>query len=244
MVSEEFGSEASPGEATLRAECELGQRQLRRLMKGDGAREELPSGRAWMKRASKFAGPQELLDALREGELLPLGNVCCQILLEGQLLMAPERAVRRAQVQVAVKSRLYPGRGDFAAWLRVRCLAGILDGLDAELEDEEAGRPVSEEQRGEFAIFRELFGIDPGRARAVMLRFAALPELPRRLVFEIVARGRALTAVASEVGVSVEETEREFGGALARIGVRGTAPAPFKAPWRERLDQMMFEGEI
>ena len=77
-----------------------------------------------------------------------------------------------------------------------------------------------------------------------MLRFAAMPDLPRDLVFEIVVRGRALTAVASDVGISAEEAERKFGDALERIGVRGKAPEPFGAPWRAILDEMMFEGEI
>ncbi len=231
-------------EPVVQRESALGAQQLHRLLKGDGAHEVLPSARAWMKKASRFSGPQELLDALRAKELLPLENTCCRVLLEQRLLVSPERAVRRTQVQVAMRSMLYPGRGDFGSWLGLRSLIGILDGLDADMEEEVAGRPVADEDRGEFAIFRELFGIDPGQGRGVMLRFAALEGLARQLVFEIVAKGRSLTSVASELAVSVDEAERVFVHALASVGASQGEPAPLSAPWRSMLDDLMYEGEL
>ncbi len=223
--------------------AEVGARHLKRLLLGNSKSDVLPSGREWLKVAESYAGPQDLLDAMRVDQLLPLEDLCCEALLDMRVLMAPSLLARRAQVQVAMKTAWYDGRGKFEDWVRRRVLVGLLDGLDAEMEEYRSGRPMTAADRGEFALFTELLGVSPSEGRGVMLRFAALDPPVRCLAFDIVARGRALSDVAQELELDPAAAAGEFDKALQRIGAIAGEPAPLYASWQDLLDRLLYDEE-
>ena len=216
---------------------------MKRLLSGNTRRDELPSGREWVRLAGRYSGPQQLLDAMRAEELLPLEDLCCEALLDMRVIMAPSMLVRRAQVQVVMKTPWYNGKRNFEDWVRRRVMVGLLDGLDAEMEEFRSERPMAAEDLGEFALFTELFGVPAGEGRGVLLRFAALDPPVRRIAFDIVVRGRALSELSAELDMDPASAAREFDRALQHIGAIGGEPAPLYAPWQGLLDQLLFDGD-
>ncbi len=197
-----------------------------------------------MREVGGLAGSQGVLDYLRAEQPIPLKGMVCQELREAWFLISPALATRSVEVQIAMRSLMYGGRPPMAEWLKRRVVAGIVDAMHAASEVDQRGAVLLDEEAADYVILRELFGVELNLCRRVMLRFNGLDVGRRRMLFEVVARGRSLHDLAQEIEGDVPEFVQMFDETLSGVLSRSTATPDYNSPWMSFADDLMFGEDL
>lgn len=226
------------------ARRELGARQLADLLHVELRGDRLPSGEQWIREVSGLGGSREVLEYLRNERPLPIREFACAVLRSGPFLMAPSLVERSSEVQVAMRSQLYAGRPPMETWLQRRVVSGVVDALQTAAEQDRAGAALLEEEAEDYVLLREVFGVELGLCRRVMLRFNALDSLVRSVVFDVVARGRSVHDIAEEHKGDVREVVEVFDRTLTSILSRDTSVPDYDSPWMTFADDLLDGEEL
>ena len=164
------------------------QRQLSQLLEPGRVLGRLDA--EWLRRALSEAGSSRTFcERHLEDPILELLPRAAAQLVEGALLIDPERLAERLIALLAVRGRFWPAGQSVEALLR-RCLDdGIDQILHEDMLDEAQHLPPEPGFETDHALAGELFGVPEPFQRLVLLRFNRLPVAQRRTLFDWVARG-------------------------------------------------------
>jgi hypothetical protein len=177
--------------------------------------EPLPVAGAW--RTLFDGGSGEVLARLTNGDPLDVWPRCAKELARRRLVVHPERLLAAALARIALLAPGYRGRPAIEAWLEER-VADALDALVADdLRAEIQGAPLSPDRQSDYAMFVEVFGVEPLAARRAAVVFNSRPIACRRAVFALAFEGRSIQEVVALGSGDETEVEGHLAATLAAL---------------------------
>jgi hypothetical protein len=160
----------------------------------------------------------EVLARLSGGDPLRLYPLCARRIREGFFVLDPERVFERALAMVAVGIEIEGEACTRPEWLTHTLDRAIARTLEQDREEERAGLPPEDpEQR--FALFIEVFFLEPPLARLAAVRLNGLEERVRKAFQLLLVEGRPLEECL-ELGLGPpERLQADILEALEAIGL-------------------------
>lgn len=131
----------------------------------------------------------ELLGRLAEGDPLDVRTRVRVRTRKAALLLHADRLLLRAVALIAFRAPLYAGRPPIDPWCDELVAFGAGQLLREDAAAELQGSPLADGEEVHYVLFRELFGIAPAFTRRASVRYHALPEAVRRVIWPVVVEG-------------------------------------------------------